>query len=488
MTRSSSPPAGQGASALVGKVLSGRWHVDRLIGAGGMAAVYAATHRNGRRVAIKVLKPELAANARLRRRFLREGYLANRVGHAGAVAVFDDDQTDEGAFLVMELLRGATLESLCQKQGGKLPVGDVCWAGVRALEVLAAAHASGVVHRDVKPSNLFFAAEGSLKLLDFGIASLREMADFSTLTQGGAALGTPGYMAPEQARGKWQDLSTATDIWGVGATMFRLLSGRLVHREETASETIIATATTPAPGLASVCPDVPAGVAAVVDRALQIAPEARWPDALAMRDVLAELARTLPAPSVFCASHGESFLTMEEDGPASLLEPGSSLEASFATAPATMRTAPRTLLLAVVGLLVVGGGVFTFDRWRATKASSIGGSPSSESVDEPSREIAAPRSRSTSPSARSASSVAGGEVVSRAKKQELKVRANDGGADSLEAAPGEASSRAAQATRAAGARAPSAAATPERARAAPRPAPESGLRKPWHNELLMERK
>ena len=130
--------------------------LDKLLGVGGMAVVYRATHRNGNEVAIKMLHPELSFEPNIKERFLREGYAANKVKHAGAVTVFDDDVADDGAaFLVMELLEGETLQGRMERKGGKLPPAEVLALAEQLLGVLAAAHDKGIVHRDLKPENVF---------------------------------------------------------------------------------------------------------------------------------------------------------------------------------------------------------------------------------------------------------------------------------------------------------------------------------------------
>src|SRR5260370_28974654 len=140
----------------VGSVLRGKWRLDALLGVGGMAAVYAATHRNGSRAAVKVLHTEWSVNPPIRSRFLREGYVANKVAHAGAVKVIDDDVAEDGAlFLVTELLDGETLDDRRTRLGGRLPEDDVLSVADQLLDVLATAHSKGVVHRDLKPENLF---------------------------------------------------------------------------------------------------------------------------------------------------------------------------------------------------------------------------------------------------------------------------------------------------------------------------------------------
>jgi serine/threonine-protein kinase len=283
-----------GSGALVGRMLCGKWRLEHLLGSGGMSSVYAAVHRNGKRVAIKVLNGELTGNRRVRDRFVREGYIANRVGHEGTVTILDDDADGDLVFLVMELLEGETLSARARRLGG-LPVEEVTFAADGVLSVLAAAHASGIVHRDVKPENVFLTRTGQVKLLDFGIAKLREVSVNMSETRHGSALGTPGFMAPEQARGRWTEVDARTDLWAMGATMFRLLTGRTVHVGETANEAMIAAATVPAPSLGELRPELSADLVALVDRALAFEPPARWQSALDMQAHLRQVRAHLPA-------------------------------------------------------------------------------------------------------------------------------------------------------------------------------------------------
>jgi serine/threonine-protein kinase len=280
-------------STLTGRLLSGRWRVGPLLGRGGMSAVYEATHRNGKRVAVKVLRVDLQGNQRTRRRFMREGYIANQVAHDGVVAVLDDEVTDRGAaFIVMELLEGMNVEQYCSACGGTLPQGEVLAIADAVLDILVAAHAKRIIHRDIKPSNLFLTNSGRLKLLDFGIARFRETSGFLNITGEGALLGTPGFMAPEQARGRWNDIDARTDLWAVGALMFRLLTGRLVYDPENSNEYVIAAATESAPSLASVDPSLPRGIVELTDRALKSDAADRFQSALEMQTaVQAEMAR-----------------------------------------------------------------------------------------------------------------------------------------------------------------------------------------------------
>ncbi|MGO8993345.1 MAG: serine/threonine-protein kinase [Polyangiaceae bacterium] len=278
------------ARARVGSVLHRKWRLDVLLGVGGMAAVYAATHRNGSRAAVKILHPELSIDPDLLSRFLREGYVANSVGHDGAVKVIDDDLNDDGsAFLVMELLDGETLEERRVRRGGRLSEDEVLSVADQLLGVLHAAHAKGIVHRDIKPENLFLTRSGQVKVLDFGIARLRELSSKgagSAKTRGGSSMGTPDYMAPEQARGLWDQVDARTDLWAVGASMFHLLGGTLVHNGRSVNEVLLAAMTERAPPLVSVAPKVSTATAHVVDRALAFTREARWGNAREMQEAV----------------------------------------------------------------------------------------------------------------------------------------------------------------------------------------------------------
>jgi eukaryotic-like serine/threonine-protein kinase len=314
------------AQGRVGTTLRAKYRLDALIGVGGMAAVYRATHRVGNRVAVKVLHPHLSVSADLRTRFLREGYVANKVEHRGAVRVLDDDTADDGSvFIAMELLSGETLEARRERHGGKLPLQEVLQVSQQLLSVLEAAHSKGIVHRDIKPDNLFLTDDGVLKVLDFGIARLREGTDLDSATQTGSTLGTPAFMPPEQALGRSSLMDAKTDLWAVGATMFTLLSGHFVHQAETAQEMLVRSASQRARSIASIAPEVSSTVAAVIDRALAFEMSERWATAGAMRDALDSAYLALygrpiagsvgPRPSTSSVAFAETALS-EPIGPA----------------------------------------------------------------------------------------------------------------------------------------------------------------------------
>jgi len=271
------------ARARVGTVLKQKWRLDKLLGVGGMAAVYAATHRNKKRAAIKMLHPELSLDANIRERFLREGYVANSVGQRGAVTVDDDDVSDEGlAFLVMELLDGETIEQRWRRKGRLLSPHEALSIMEQLLETLAAAHSRGIVHRDLKPENMFLTREGVVKILDFGIARVRELSPLSTTLSGGP-MGTPAFMAPEQARGRWDDVDARSDLWAVGATLYTLLTGEFVHEGETVNETLAMAGRRPARSIAELRDDLHPALVRFIDRALSYDKAARFQDATKMQ-------------------------------------------------------------------------------------------------------------------------------------------------------------------------------------------------------------
>jgi eukaryotic-like serine/threonine-protein kinase len=271
------------ARTRVGRTLNDRWHLDGLLGVGGMASVYAATHRNGNRVAIKILHPELSGYAELKERFLEEGYAANNVAHPGVVAVYDDGiSEDGGVYLVMELLDGETLQARWQRVPFGFSPRDILSIADQILEVLDAAHSKGIVHRDIKPENILLKRDGRIKLLDFGIAR-NERSRRTQRTRAGSAMGTPAFMPPEQALGHADRIDGRTDLWALGATLFWLVSGRFVRSEGTANEELLQAMTQPAPRLRTVAPHASLPIARLIDTALAFERQDRFSSASEMR-------------------------------------------------------------------------------------------------------------------------------------------------------------------------------------------------------------
>ena len=273
------------ATRRLGETLREKYRLDRVLGIGGMATVYAATHRNGKEVALKLLHPEFAGHSEVRKRFLREGYVANQVKHPGAVAVLDDDLVEGGgAFLVMELLSGLTVQELWEARDHHVHPAWAIAITLQVLSVLTAAHSHGIIHRDLKPPNLFVTRSGEVKVLDFGIARMRSMGAQTTNLH--AVLGTPAFMAPEQAMGRAAEIDETTDLWALAAVAFALLSGDVVHPAGNTQETLIFAATRPARRLGPLAPDAPQPIVSVIERALSFDRALRWPSATAMHDAL----------------------------------------------------------------------------------------------------------------------------------------------------------------------------------------------------------
>ena len=302
---SSSDDSSGWAHARVGEILNDKWKLERLLGIGGMGAVYAGLHRNGARAAVKVLHHCHAKHEDVRGRFLREGYAANRVEHPSVVKVLDDDIVaggpDDGtAYLVMELLVGESLEGWTHR-GLAVTERDFLMVADVVLEVLEVAHNSGVVHRDIKPDNIFVTRAGvgrdRIKVLDFGLARLLEG---SSMTVHGIALGTPPFMSPEQAAGCNDEIDGRTDLFALAASGFRLITGRRIHEGSTAVELVQKMGKLAAPRVRTVAPQVSVALARVLDRALEFRRDDRYESAAAMRaDVLSALALVdtgLPLP------------------------------------------------------------------------------------------------------------------------------------------------------------------------------------------------
>ncbi|MCK5795571.1 MAG: serine/threonine protein kinase, partial [Deltaproteobacteria bacterium] len=211
-------------------VLDHRYLLGHLIGRGGMGAVYLAENlRIGQRVAVKVLLPELHADPKARQRLFREVLATSRIRHPNVVQIYDyGDDEQAGAYFVMELLGGRSLGALIRDRKF-LPPADALRLMTQLGAALAATHNEGLIHRDLKPSNIRILPNGLVKILDFGLVkafeSQKTHEDFSTITTGGIAFGTPWYMSPEQA--SFQPLDPRSDLYSLGIVLYEMLCGRL---------------------------------------------------------------------------------------------------------------------------------------------------------------------------------------------------------------------------------------------------------------------
>jgi eukaryotic-like serine/threonine-protein kinase len=266
-----------------GAVLDGRYRVDRVLGQGGMGIVVAATHiALQQRVAVKLLLPGASATPEGVERFVREARAASLIRSEHVVRVFDVGMHQANApYIAMEYLEGCDLAEFVAK-GGALPPAEAAGYVLQACEALAEAHRAGIVHRDLKPSNLFRTerADGSplIKVLDFGISKLTTgPAAHGALTSTIAILGSPLYMSPEQVRSS-KHVDARADVWSLGVVLYELLSRTTPFDGETVTALAVAITNDPPVSLASLRPDLPAGLERVVMRCLEKAPDARWPN------------------------------------------------------------------------------------------------------------------------------------------------------------------------------------------------------------------
>jgi predicted Ser/Thr protein kinase len=272
---------------LPGRVLAGRYEVGRRIGQGGMATIYLGTDRLLRRtVAVKVLAHRFAPDQRFVARFRREAKAAAGLNHPNVVSVYDTG-SDEGIhWIVMEHVEGDTLEEVL-REGGGLAIRRALEIAEDLCRALAVAHAAGLIHRDVKPANVMIDTKGRVKVMDFGIA--RAIGDATTLTGTGWVLGTASYLSPEQARGDPVDVRS--DVYSLGCVLYEMVAGRPPF----IADTPVALAykhvhEEPVPP-SFINRAVPAGLEAVVMRAIAKAPSDRYASAEAIGEAVTEVAR-----------------------------------------------------------------------------------------------------------------------------------------------------------------------------------------------------
>jgi serine/threonine protein kinase len=375
------------AEPKLGDVLVGKYRLERVVGEGGMGTVFAAHHEVlDQTVAVKILAPELAQSREIAERFLQEARAAAKLQSEHVARVMDAGISETGlTFIVMECLDGYDLGELMKIGGPPLPTEEVVDYALEALEGLAHAHRAGIIHRDIKPGNLFLATRTGgpsvIKLLDFGISKAttgRVGKEFRTLTGGHQIIGSPGYMSPEQVR----DPSTVdgrSDLWSLGIVMYELLTGKPAFSGQGPMKifsSILENALAP---LRSVREDVPEGLESVIARCTQRDRGKRY------RDV-AELARALaPYGSARSAPLVERIETLmqgiakpkvdtlapassrEEQLAATLFVPSKGEPSGEAKAAGVPRLSGAALFGIVVVLALVGAGLYV----AATSGASV---------------------------------------------------------------------------------------------------------------------
>ncbi|MBL0220905.1 MAG: serine/threonine protein kinase [Myxococcales bacterium] len=372
----------------------GEYRIDRKLGEGGMGSVYAGVHTViGKRAAIKLLRKELCANPEAIARFIQEARAANQIGHPNIVDVFGFGTAPDGrAFLAMEWLKGESLGQRADR--GRLPLDEICAVVDDISRALEAAHEAGIIHRDLKPDNVFLAeVRGGppvVKLLDFGIAKLTR-TDEGPLshTQTGAIVGTPMYIAPEQARG--YAIDGAADIYSLGVMMFELIAGRFPFIADNAMDLIAKHLSEEPPTLTSVAPEAPDELAALVARMLAKQASER-PSLAEVREVVVPLRRA--------ASDGPVRFATPPSGVPVVSTP--SLTPAPVVAPSLILPSPRSRgpwIALGCGVAVIAVVAFVI----VSKAKSTNGSepattpPPTTTVTTPATAAAAPHPTPLSP-------------------------------------------------------------------------------------------
>jgi len=285
---STTPGTGGGGSSdggpKPGDLIADRYQIERFIGRGGMAEVFAGLNvRTGKRVALKWIRPALAATTEALARFRREAVAAGRIHHPNVVTVFDVVEHKAATWLVMELLEGETLSEILNRVE-RMDAEDAVMLLIPAMRGVAAAHAHGVVHRDLKPDNIFIcrASDGQrreAKVLDFGVSKLSDEAggEQVSITVTGNLVGTPTYMAPEQVRGV-KVVDPRSDVYSLGVVLYQMLAGRPPFQGQVYSALMIEIATMDPPRLRTFRPDLSVELENVVHKAMARDLDRRYPD------------------------------------------------------------------------------------------------------------------------------------------------------------------------------------------------------------------
>lgn len=282
------------AQKLVGATFNGRWRLGRLIGEGGMGAVYEATGTRGEGVrAIKVLHPEFISEEQILSRFFAEAKAVQSLNHPNVAQIFDSARAEDGTpYLVMELLVGAPLSSFCGP-GRPMPPQKAAGIMLGVLQALTQAHQRGIVHRDLKPDNLFLVNDGRgnhmVKVLDFGIAKVMDAAGgMGSKTKTGVLLGTPGYMSPEQIKNS-KGVDPRSDLWSVGIILYEMLTGSEAFPADNEFTRLTLVLTQPIRPIGEVSREL-APWSAFFQRALSKEPSTRFQSAQEMGQALAAMA------------------------------------------------------------------------------------------------------------------------------------------------------------------------------------------------------
>lgn len=338
----------------------GPYHILRELGAGGMGEVYLAEdERLRRKVALKSISRDEVPSPDMRRRLLREARIVAKLNHPNIAAIYDVIEAREHSCIVMEYVEGETLSDLMQR--GRLPYVDALRISMQVCTALMEAHSHGVVHRDLKPANIRLTPEGMVKVLDFGLAKVRDLkidgiqgiapSTASTLETGKMA-GTPAYMAPEQILAK--EVDQRSDIYSAGVLLFEMLTGQLPFRGDNLMELALAVLTKPAPEVSSLDPSLPVELNSLVGRAMAKAPEDRYSSAGELRQEVGRILAGMTGTGQVSAVAAE--------------------EEKTAVPPSHVwrwRRHKIVILASAAGLAILAALMFYSNPWRTRKAASI---------------------------------------------------------------------------------------------------------------------
>jgi serine/threonine-protein kinase len=365
------PPGGRQADPYIGQTIDGRYVIDRLLGEGGMGVVYAGRHKViDKRVAIKVLRRDMANDDELNERFLQEARAASAIGNPHIVDISDFGQLPDGStYFVMELLEGKSLSQVIAEAPGPMPLARLCHLAKQMAQGLAAAHAANIVHRDLKPDNVMIVARGTepdfVKVLDFGIAKVG--SGTKKVTRAGSVFGTPHYMSPEQAAGAVVD--QRTDIYALGVIVYEMASGKVPFDADNFMGILTQHMYKAPVPIRALVPevDVSPGLDAIVLKCLTKKPDGRY---ASMGELLADLERlergTLPN-----AVHDMMVRSGGFNVPADYFRSSAAMPAPVPAEPATVRS--RWPLVATIGAVatVVGVmGVIVVARTTSSRAEA----------------------------------------------------------------------------------------------------------------------
>jgi len=392
----------------IGSLVAGKYRIDAVLGSGGMGTVFAAVNLDlGRPVAIKVLHTGLAGDDELARRLRQEARAAAAIGHRGIVDVLDLGTTEEGdPFIVMERLDGEPLGARLADRARLRPVIAVDIV-IQALDALAAAHAKGILHRDLKPDNIFLILHPApaVKLVDFGLS--KQQGDDLSITRSGVVMGTPLYMSPEQARGAWRDVGPASDLYAMGAILYQALSGVPPHVATNYNEMLAKILMQQPTPLAVAVPELPVALTELVHQLLAKDPAAR-PTAVEAATRLRAIADTLDESELAfsptlqpdnASDHELAPLVVTEPAlappPVRALDvtvaslPPEPIRVAPAIAPATSARPRRTAWLGVAAaVLAIAVGVIAWVATRVPSVAPLGGPPPADAAPAVERDAA----------------------------------------------------------------------------------------------------